>query len=48
MPPLIKDRVLAGLRTALRESNAPAEFNYLPPTEKRAITAILEGTRVLN
>jgi hypothetical protein len=47
MPAVIKDRVLAGLRTALRETGGPAEFNYLPATEKRAISMILASTGVM-
>lgn len=46
MPKEFKDRVLAGLSTALREQGAPPEFNYLPPEEKRAIRSILRETKV--
>jgi len=45
MPKEFKDRVLAGLSTALREQGAPPEFNYLPPEEKRAIKTILRETK---
>jgi hypothetical protein len=44
MPKEYLSRVLAGMRSALRETAAPAEFNYLPPDEKRAIQAILQDT----
>lgn len=42
LPKEFKDRVLAGLATALREQGAPPEFNYLPPDEKRAIRTLLK------
>ena len=47
LPKEFKDRVLAGLASALREQGGPPEFNYLPATEKRAIKAILAETGVL-
>ena len=47
MPREFKERVLAGLSAALRETGAPPEFNYLPPTEKKAISIILHETGVL-
>lgn len=43
----IKDRVLAGLGAALAESSEPAEFDYLPAAEKRAIRSILRATSIL-
>lgn len=48
LPTEFKDRVLAGLNSALKEQGGPTEFNYLPATEKRAIKAILGETGVLN
>ncbi|MDB6073026.1 MAG: hypothetical protein JWO89_666 [Verrucomicrobiaceae bacterium] len=45
LPKEFKDRVMAGLATALREQGAPPEFNYLPPDEKRAIRTILNESR---
>ncbi len=47
LPREFKDRVLAGLSSALREQGGPPEFNYLPASEKRAIKAILAETGVL-
>lgn len=47
LPKEFKDRVLAGLSSALREQGGPPEFSYLPATEKRAIRAILVETGVL-
>jgi hypothetical protein len=47
LPREIKDRVLAGLATALREQGGPPEFNYLPPDEKRAIRTLLKETKLL-
>ena len=46
MPKEFKDRVLAGIATALREQGAPEEFNYLPPDEKRAIRILLHEAKV--
>ena len=46
MPKEFKDRVIAGLASALRERGAPEEFNYLPIEEKRTIKAILRESRV--
>jgi hypothetical protein len=46
MPEEIKSRVLTGLASALSETNGPAEFSYLPPTEKRAISVLLRETGV--
>ncbi len=46
MPKEFKDRVLAGLSTALREQGAPPEFSYLPQEEKRAIRTILRETKM--
>lgn len=46
LPKEIKDRVQAGLATALREQGGPPEFSYLPPDEKRAIMTILRETKV--
>ncbi len=43
MPPVVKDRVLAGLRTALSDVGLP-EFSYLPLSERRAIREILRET----
>jgi hypothetical protein len=47
LPREIKERVLAGLAAALRETAPPAEFNYLPADEKKAIRTILHDTAVL-
>lgn len=47
MPEQIKSRILAGLATALRETDGLQEFNYLPAAEKRAIKIILTETKVL-
>ena len=47
LPKEFKDRVVAGLTSALREQGGPPEFNYLPATEKRAISTILRETKVL-
>ena len=47
LPDDFKKRVLSGLASALRESGAPAEFNYLPATEKRVISLILRETGVM-
>ena len=47
LPREFKDRVLAGLSSALREQGGPPEFSYLPASEKRAIKAILAETGVL-
>ncbi len=47
LPPEVKDRVLAGLATALKETGGPEEFNYLPAPEKRAITTLLRETGVM-
>ncbi len=44
MPKDYLTRVIAGLKSALRESGAPPEFSYLPTDEKRAITALLNET----
>ena len=46
MPQEFKGRVLAGLATALREQGAPAEFNYLPAEEKRAIKTLLHEAKI--
>ena len=46
LPKEFKDRVLAGLATALREQGAPEEFSYLQQDEKRAIRTILREARV--
>lgn len=48
LPKEIMDRIQAGMNSALREQGGPAEFNYLPPDEKRAIKAILRETRVFS
>lgn len=48
LPKEFKDRVQAGMNSALRETGGPAEFNYLPPDEKRAIKAILKETKVFS
>jgi hypothetical protein len=47
LPKEVKDRVLANLDLALRETGGPAEYDYLPVEEKRAIRAILRETKVL-
>lgn len=47
LPKEFKDRVLAGLTSALREQGGPPEFNYLPATEKRAIKSILVESGIL-
>ena len=46
LPQEFKVRVTAGLASALREQGGPAEFNYLPPEEKRAIKTLLHEARV--
>ena len=46
LPHEFKDRVLAGLSSALREQGGPVEFNYLPPEEKHAIKALLHESRI--
>jgi hypothetical protein len=43
LPGLIKDRVYAGLRSALSERGI-TEFNYIPPQERRQIRVILKAT----
>jgi hypothetical protein len=47
LPREFRQRVLRGLTLALAEQDAPAEFNYLPPEEKRAIRLILRETGIL-
>jgi hypothetical protein len=47
LPPEFKNRLLAGLDAALRESGGLAEFDYLPAAEKRAIRTVLRDTGVL-
>jgi hypothetical protein len=43
LPPVVKDRVMAGLRTALSDTSLP-EFAYLPQLERRQIRGILAET----
>lgn len=44
MPPEFLERLWMGMDTVLKETGGPAEFNYLPPEEKRAIRQILRET----
>lgn len=43
LPPVFKDRVMAGLRSALSDQGLP-EFAYMPLPERQAIRAILRDT----
>lgn len=47
LPDAVRGRILAALERALGEEGAPAEFEYLPVDEKRAIRRILRETGVL-
>jgi len=46
MPAEMQRRVFQGLSRALKETGAPANFDYLPNSEKRAIREILQTTGI--